>query len=387
VNRSLPRRILFVVGSFTFGGAERQLAMLAGRLVARGWTVSVMGLEKDGPLIEVLERSGIKVLDGGYRHSARYLRFPRLMLCAARLITSALTMRPTVLHGFLPIPNFLGAVAARIAFVPLVVTSKRGLGTHQDRHPHQRWTDRAANALSDIITANSSAVADDAQLREGYDVSRIVVIPNGLDFASFDNLQQHRDRVRQELGLLASDVAIVCVANLIPYKGHRELIDAFARVASTDGRLKLFLIGEDRGIAADLSSQAVGLDMTGRIAFLGRRSDVPRLLSAMDVGVVPSHEEGLSNALLEKLAAGLPVAATNIGGNPEALEGMPGCVLVRPRDAEDLAQGLRGIISVHGVNDCSPLMRRRLVRDRYSVDAMVDAYEQLYSRAWQLPAG
>ena len=280
--------------------------------------------------------------------------------------------------------QFPGSLAARVAFVPLVVTSKRGLGMHQERHPQWKWIDRAANALSDVVTANSRAVADDAQLRDGYDASRIIVIPNGLDFDGLDDLQQHRSEVRRELGLQASDVAVVCVANLMPYKGHKELIDAFARVASADDRLKLFLIGEDRGIAGDLSGQALGLGMSDRIVFLGGRSDVPRLLSAMDIGALPSHEEGFSNALLEKLAAGLPVVATNVGGNPEALEDMPGCVLVRPQDADDLARGLREIISSRDINDGSGPTRKRLVRDRYSVDAMVMAYQQLYSRVGQL---
>jgi glycosyltransferase involved in cell wall biosynthesis len=384
VSRSFPRRILFVFNSFVSGGAERQLAMLASRLATQGWSVSVMGLEKEGPLIEDFERSGIQVLDGGYRHTDRYLKLPRLMLCTARIVTRALTTRPTVVHSFLPVPDFVASLAARVAFVPLVVTSKRGLGRHQDRHPQWAWIDRAANALADVVTANSRAVAADTQLRDDYDASRIIVIPNGLDFEGIDDMQQHRSNVRRELGLQASDVAVVCVANLMPYKGHKELIDAFARVALADDRLKLFLIGEDRGIAADLSGQAIGLGMSGRIVFLGGRSDVPRLLSAMDIGTLPSHEEGFSNALLEKLAAGLPVAATNVGGNPEALEDMPGCVLVRPQDADDLARGLREIISSRDINDGSGPTRKRLVRDRYSVDAMVSAYERLYSRVGQL---
>lgn len=386
MSRGLPRRILFVISSFTSGGAERQLAMLAQQLAARGWSVSVMGLEKAGPLIEVLEASGIEVLDGGYRHAARYLKFPRLMLCAGRLVTRALTMRPTVVHCFLPVPNFLGSLAARLAYVPLIVTSKRGLGRHQDRHPQWKWIDRAANALSDVVTANSRAVADDTHMRDGYDASRIVVIPNGLDFDALNDLQRHRSEVRRELGLGADDLAVVCVANLMPYKGHNELIDAFASVAPADGRVKLFLVGEDRGIAADLSGQVRGLGMADRIVFLGGRSDVPRLLSAMDVGVMPSHEEGFSNALLEKLAAGLPVVATDVGGNPEALKDMPGCVLVRPQDADDLARGLREIIASGEAGDGDRSVRKRLVRDRYSVEAMVNAHEQLYLRAGQLRA-
>jgi len=110
---------------------------------------------------------------------------------------------------------------------------------------------------------------------------------------------------------------------------------------------------------------------------LGLRNDVPSLLSAMDVGVMASDQEGFSNAVLEKLAAGIPVVATDIGGNSETLRDMPGCFLVRTHDPADLARGLEaaiaGLISDHGRK-----VRRRLVRERYSVDAMVNAYERLY---------
>ena len=197
---------------------------------------------------------------------------------------------------------------------------------HQDRHPAWKQLDRIANAWSDVITANSRAVAGDTEARDGYDASRIIVIPNGVDFTGIDEACGHRDEARNRLGLSKTDIAIAMVANLIPYKGHRELIEAFARIAADDHRLKLFLIGEDRGIAGDLIRDARRLGVESRIILMGQRNDVPTLLSAMDVGVMSSHEEGFSNALLEKLAVGLPVVATNVGGNPEALETMPDCI-------------------------------------------------------------
>jgi glycosyltransferase involved in cell wall biosynthesis len=170
------------------------------------------------------------------------------------------------------------------------------------------------------------------------------------------------------------------VANLIPYKGHRELVKAFARIAADDPDVRLFLIGKDLGIAKDLMSRARRLGVANRINLMGRRRDVPMLLSAMDIGVLASHEEGFSNALLEKLAAGLPVVATNVGGNPEALEGMPDCILVGPEDPDDLARGLLDAIGRLGADDQNRKIRQSLVRERYSVDAMVDAYERLYLR-------
>jgi glycosyltransferase involved in cell wall biosynthesis len=232
--------------------------------------------------------------------------------------------------------------------------------------------------LSHRITANSQAVARDTQARDGYDLSRIVVIPNGLDFSRFDAVHRCRDEMRNKLGLSKSEVAIAIVANLIPYKGHLELIEAFSRVGHDKSRLRLFLIGRDDGVGQDLMDTARRLGVADRIDLMGQRSDVSLLLSAMDIGVLASHEEGFSNALLEKLAAGLAVVATAVGGNPEALEGMPDCVLVKPEDPEDLSQGLASLISRLAATAAGRETRRRLVRERYSVDAMVDAYERLY---------
>jgi glycosyltransferase involved in cell wall biosynthesis len=98
----------------------------------------------------------------------------------------------------------------------------------------------------------------------------------------------------------------------------------------------------------------------------------------MDVGVLASHEEGLSNALLEKLAAGLPVAVTDVGGNREAIEDMPNCLLVKPKDPADLARGIMEIIACLPGDEANRQERRSRVRKRFSVAAMIDSYELLY---------
>lgn len=376
-------RILFVLGSLAVGGTETQLALLAEGLAKRGWAVEIFLLEKSGALIERLEQAGVQVSDGGHVTGAgpRIGKLVSVIGCELRLVWRALRSRPDVMHGFLPLANFMSALAARITFTPLLVTSKRALGNHQDRLTVWRRLDRIANAFSNVVTANSQAVAMDTEARDGFDASRIVVIPNGLDFSRLDAAAGCRDEVRDELGLSKSDVALVMVANLIPYKGHIDLIEAFARIAPGDPRLKLFLIGQDRGVAKDLISRAAQLGVTDRINLLGSRDDVPRLLSAMDLGVLSSHEEGFSNALLEKLAAGLPVVATDAGGNREALTGMADCVLVRPHDADDLARGLAAVIGTLGADDRNRRIRQRSIHERYSVDAMVDAYERIYLRS------
>jgi glycosyltransferase involved in cell wall biosynthesis len=369
-------RILFVIGSLITGGAEAQLAMLAIGLKARGWAVDIFTLEKTGELLGDVQAAGIEVIDGGYRSaSGKAQKLIALALAQLRLFWWGARYRPRIVHAFLPITNFFGAVAGRISFVPMVIASKRAMGTHQERIPIFRKIDRAANALAHVITANSKAVAADTSRRDGCDLSRIVIIPNGLDFRPFE-ISHDRNQIRASLGLSRTDIAIAMVANLIPYKGHADLIEAFSLVTSNQ-QLKMFFIGRDDGIAASLKALAHTLGVADRLNMLGLRNDVPSLLSAMDVGVMASDQEGFSNAVLEKLAAGIPVVATDIGGNSETLRDMPGCFLVRTHDPADLARGLEaaiaGLISDHGRE-----VRRRLVRERYSVDAMVNAYERLY---------
>jgi len=373
-------RVLFVVTSLMVGGTESQLVHLATGLASRGWNVRVFALDRSGPLIKILEEAGIVIVDGGFsRSSSSWLGKAFCVVRAqARLHREIAMWRPNVMHGFLPLPNFMTALAGRLSRVCLVLTSKRGLGTHQDRHPSVRWIDRVANRLSHVVTANSVAVAKDVERRDGYKAARVRVIPNGVDFARFDATNLSRTATRRTLELDNGELAIIFVANLIPYKGHAELIEAFAIVVSKFPHVKLFLVGEDRGIKASLIKQAQELGVADRIVMLGRRSDVPELLLAMDIGVMASHEEGFSNAVLEKLAAGLPVVATDVGGNGEALADMPDCRLVRARHSADLAEGIAATLASVADAVLRRDVRQRLVRERYSLDSMVGAYETIY---------
>ncbi|CAB3759893.1 D-inositol-3-phosphate glycosyltransferase [Paraburkholderia solisilvae] len=357
------------------------MALLAVELVKRGKSVQLFSLEKAGPLCEMLESSGVRVVDGGYRSTAPpWMKVLMLVRAQFRLCVLALTWKPQVIHGFLPLTNLMAALAGRFARVRRVITSRRALGLHQERRPGWARFDRLANRLSTVITANSQAVAADVVKRDQVDPAKIECIYNGIEFLRDERADTDRAALRKSIGLSDTDIAIVSVANLIPYKGHKELIEAVARLSPDWPHIKLVLIGEDRGIGAELDALSKRLGIDEQIVRLGRREDVASLLGAMDIGVMASHEEGFSNALLEKLAAGLPVVATSVGGNPEALEGMPGCMLVSPRNANDLMRGLQHVLQQQpdhqGTNDSQ--YRRKRVLERFSVESMVASYERIY---------
>ena len=157
------RKVLFVIGTLSQGGAEQQMVMLIEQFVRRGIDCSIFVLDGGGVLRPRLEATGVAIHAMNYQaRTNQVARLATLVAGLFKLWWLALRWRPDVLQAYLPLTNFMGALAGRLAFVPLVVTGRRGLGTHQDRHPFWYPLDRLANALSTVVTCNSAAVADDS---------------------------------------------------------------------------------------------------------------------------------------------------------------------------------------------------------------------------------
>jgi len=171
---------------------------------------------------------------------------------------------------------------------------------------------------------------------------------------------------------------VIVVANLIPYKGHAELIRAAKQVITTIPESRFLLVGEDRGILKDLENQVNAMGISERVMFLGQRNDIPQLLAASDLSVLASHEEGFSNVVLESMAAGLPVIATDVGGNREAvLDGVTGW-LVPPGDPAAMAEKIILTLRDLSVAKIQGDRGRMRVKQQFTVEQMVDAHLKLY---------
>ncbi len=317
-----PHKIVYVIGSLGRGGAEQQTLLLMSAMMERGVDVRLFVLQGRGDLHDELEEMGIESIDGGYDPGAsRPGKVFALLRATWRLWRYLRRERPVVIHGVLPLTNLLAAVLGRLAGTPRVITSRRALNTHQERVPGWRYADMISTWLSHRVVANSEAVKRDTLAREGGKGEKIHVIHNRIDIVRFRVAPGTRERLRESLGLpaQAKAKALLIVANLIPYKGHEDLLRALARLGDYPA-LRLLVAGEDRGIDACLKVEVVALGVAERVGWLGLRRDIPELLAAADIYVSASHEEGFSNALLEAMAAGKPVVATCVGGNPEMLE-------------------------------------------------------------------
>jgi glycosyltransferase involved in cell wall biosynthesis len=228
------------------------------------------------------------------------------------------------------------------------------------------------------VTVNSKAVGEDTIKRDKGDGSKIQLVYNGLDLEDFTTSVDHKREIRKTLNIDPRKKIIITVANLIPYKGHTELLKAAAIVGRQFTDSIFLLVGEDRGIQKGLEQQVQELGIGSSIIFLGQRKDIPDLMAASDISVLPSHEEGFSNVVLESMAAGLPVVATRVGGNPEAIiDGETGW-LVPPKKPKELASKIMDLLHDPGKAEKWGEAGRRRVEQNFSHEKMVAEFVKLY---------
>jgi len=375
----IKKKIFLTILTFDIGGAESQLLLLADKLSGKV-EITVFALSVSGPLRQRLEKTGatIKGIDSPYpKHWVIVLA--RIFWFQVLLIKELIKKRPHIVHSFLPLTNFLSTIACKVCRVPCL-TSWRSLTNYRQRNSLASFIDKFSLYYSSKISCNSKAVLSDILKNDPWiPPSKTCVIYNGVIFPEREG-SPPLSSIRKSLNLSLEDIAIVYVANLISYKGHRDLLKAFSLIPQPKNkRLKLFLVGDDRGIKQNLMELSKKLKIDRSVFFLGSREDVSQLLKYMDIGVMASHEEGFSNALLEKLEAGMPVIATDVGGNKEALEGMKECYLVESKNPTSLSSGLeRAIKDFLSKKQSFGQQRSSQIKLEFSVEKMVGTYLKTY---------
>ncbi|WP_319583454.1 glycosyltransferase [uncultured Pseudodesulfovibrio sp.] len=240
-----------------------------------------------------------------------------------------------IVHTFHRDGDLFGTIAARIAGIPVVIGSRRDQGYWLN------WKERGLRRLirrfqTHYIT-NAHSTRKQMMAQENIPASIIEVIPNGIDLSLFSS-STSREPLRAEWGMDDKDVVIGCVATLRPVKDHDGVLKGFAQACSKNARLRLVLVGDGR-CRDDLERLASELGVRSKVTFLGKRRDIPAILSALDVGLLFSKSESMSNTILEYLAAGLPVVCSDVGDASEMVNGENGA-LVPQGDIPALAEGM-----------------------------------------------
>ena len=366
-----PMRVLLVIDELDVGGTEQQIVELVRHLPRARWT-PVVCCFRPGRKAAEIERLGVRV---------EYL--PKMSRVDLRLVRKLVALmraeRFDVVQTFLIGGNLWGRLAALLAGVPVVIASERNVDVWEE--PAKRWLGLGLARLTDRIVANAEAVRE-YLVRRGADPRRVVTIRNGVDFGRFVT-PVDRDGMRRPLGFGPEHTVAAVVARLEPQKGQDIVLEVASRLRDRFPGLRWLLVGGGSA-EATLRADAARRNLGDRVVFTGFRTDSADLLCAADLSVLVSTKEGLSNTLLESLAAGLPVIASRVGGNAEVVAAGGG-LLVPPRDANALATAVELVAADPAAAARMGARGREHVRREFAVGRMVDETVALYEELLGLP--
>lgn len=371
-----PLRILMILESKfptqRGGGAESQVRTLATGLRRRGQRVTVLTpMGHLGPQRRVDRVDGIPVV------RVPFPRIPvfRVLWLWLRLAGILYKRRNRYDVWHVHIAHYLGAIAALLGsplHIKVVVKVSGWWELERGILAPNTWiVDRIAKRClvrADVWQAISQRIAK-ALLTAAVPSERIVALPNGVDLRRFTVTTK---------APCGDAPRFVFVGRLVPEKGLETLLDAFAKVANENPKMLLRIVGNGP-LASDLAQRAAQHGIESQVEFTGHRDDVVSILGDADFGVLPSHIEGLSNALLEGMACGLPMLASRISGNEDIIrDGFNGW-LFEPGDSEGLARALRAAASLDDTTWREMSVRARTSVEEYAgLDAVLDTLMRLY---------
>jgi glycosyltransferase involved in cell wall biosynthesis len=229
-----------------------------------------------------------------------------------------------------------------------------------------------------VVLGNSHAVVDQLASEGSVLCEKLGIIYNGIPCPARTG-KSGRLESRSRLHIGEDVLVISIIANLAPHKGHADLLKALAKIrAQLPAEWRLLVIGRDDGELETLVSQAGKAGINANIQFLGERDEVQKILATSDMGILCSHQEGFSNAVLEGMAAGLPMVVTDVGGNSEAVIDEETGLVVPPRDSDKLGGAILRLARDSELRKRMGEAGRKRVEENFSLDKCVDNYARLY---------
>ncbi len=364
-----PIRLAYVIKSMEMGGSQTHLTHVLRLLDRSRFEPILYCLTGKGVLLDAARSVGVPIHTPAAGASFRGLGLAGRVVALARALRAD---RINIVHNYLLRANLVGSISARLARVPVVLCSKRGCHW---RRGFELVSAKIGNALADSVMVNAEAVRDFVHGNEGCPRDKMVVIPSGVDTDRFQPLPPAQFKAR--LGLPEERLIVGVVTRMRVRKGVEEFIRAIGEVRETRPEVHGVIVGE---VSLDETLQQLvhSLHLESHMTLLGRRSDMPEVFSAFDVFVLSSHDEGMSNAILEAMAVEKPVVATDVGGTGEVVRHGHSGLLVPPKDPHALALAISEVLAQPARAREMGRLGRRIVEEGFSAHAMVRQMEHLY---------
>ncbi len=359
-------------GESAAGGAEKQLSLLATSLDPSLFR----------PIIVQLTANDSLPIKNGHIGIARTFHLPTKKFYSfhglnqiRKLVNLAKDEQVNIIHTFFEKSEVMGWLVKRLAGIPVWVTSRRDLGFKRKEIYDRIF--RLSSRDCNKCVENCNAVKEQTLQKERLPEEKIEVIYNGMDFSPYQK-SDNENALRKEIGIDNQTFLVGMIANFnFEIKGHQFFIEAAKRVSEQVPNVEFLLVG-DGALRQRFEKLSEELGVRQKIHFLGKRSDIPVILSSLNISVLCSTNEGFSNVILESMAAGKPVVATYIGGNTELVsDGVTGYI-VPPSDSMALAHAILVLLREP---DRAKIMGRSAiakVQNSFTMAAMVERYERLY---------
>jgi glycosyltransferase involved in cell wall biosynthesis len=359
--------VLHIIKSLDRGGAEVLLAELARIAPSRGVTFDVAYyLPQHRRMVDELRSFGI---EPHLLESSSTAAMLGQIGATARLIRA---VRPDVVHAHLPVAGAVARLAAAAGGVPVVYTEHNVFDRY---HPMTQLLSTATWTMQEQVIAVSDVVA--ATLPKGVPVT---VVKNGIPVERFAAGRVHRAAVRAELGVAEDVVVVGTVAVFRTAKRLDRFVATVEGLVARGINVRGVLVGYGP-LEAEVRAAVARSPASSSLMVLGASNDVPRLLSAFDVWLMTSDHEGLPLALLEAMAASLPVVATSVGGIPEVITDGETGVLVDKDDAVGIVDAVAELAGDASVRSRLGSSAQELVRRRFGIEGMLEALVDVYGQA------
>lgn len=375
-------RLLKFTTNFASGGTEKQVLNLIRRLDREKYELFIGCLGCWGDLLEEIKSECLDIDEYPIDHLYGYKTFQQQL----KFSRSLARRRIQIVHSYNFYSNVFCVPAARYARVPCVA-SIRDLGVYMT--PMQCRVQNWICRLADVVLVNAEAIRR-WMLDQGFPERKLRVIRNGVDFSRFQGMED-RGALRQELGIPRNAPIVLLLSRLDSNKGVDYFIEAAPQIIKRCPDAHFLVVGEGRlfdvnngfqtdvALSKKLQERTLRLGMADRIHFTGMRSDVPDILAMSTVSVLPSFSEGISNTLLESMAAGVAVVATNVGGTPEVIRNGHDGLLIPPGDVRAIADAVSSILVNPLLATQLGVQGRKRVAKSFTYDNMVHQTQEVYT--------
>ena len=379
-------RLRIIIGSLSIGGTECHLMQILPELIKKGWSITLVTTtsRKPNDLGEALENMGVDIKSqprwAEFTFLPRYIRYVmHLFAVLLRLMREFRRDTEAITHFFLPEAYLMGSCAALLVHLHAPkIMSRRSLNYYQKKRPVMAWLEKKFHKKVDFILGNSKAIVKQLHQEEQVPLHKLGLIYNGIDASAFVPTESPKI-IRDKLGISSSTFVLTMVANLIPYKGHRDLITALGMIHDKLPQdWQLLCVGRDDGIKAQLMQWAKEQGIQEHIQWIGTYRPVVNILSITQLGIHCSHEEGFSNAILEGMAAKLPMIVTAVGGNTEVIIHEESGIIVPAHNPKALSQAIVSLIHCPDTLNRLGKAAYQRISDYFSLKTCVEAYHEFY---------